>query len=194
MTESGAETQVWSICIRLLHWLTVVVLAAQITIAFALMGEPGMATMRWLPLHMSVGVSILGIVMIRLVWRVFERSPARPLRPAIRRLGFLVHVSLYTLILAIVITGWFAYSPMPLMRPVRLFGALPTPTAPRPEGVSTRDFARIHLSLVWAFLAVVSIHVAAALLHASLFCDGLLKGMLFSRSASASNQRGPHRR
>lgn len=183
MSESGAVTQAWSIGIRLLHWLTAVVLAAQITIAFALMGRSGMATMQWLPLHMSVGVSILGIVVIRLVWRVFERTPARPLRPAIRRFGLLVHVSLYALILAVVITGWFAYSPMPLMPAARLFGGLPTPTAPRLDGLSARDFALIHRSLVWAFLAVVGIHVAAALLHASLFRDDLLKGMLFGRSA-----------
>lgn len=176
---SGSGRHVWSVGIRLLHWLTVVVLAAQIMVAFVRMGGPGMATVLWLPFHMSLGVSILCVILVRLVWRRFEAVPVRRLSPAIQRLGSLVHVSLYTLILAVVITGWFAYSPRPLMPPAHLFGEVPMPTAPRIGGVSARDFALIHRSLVYAFLALVSIHVAAALVHAFILRDGIPRAMLF---------------
>jgi cytochrome b561 len=181
ITGTGSGRHVWSVGIRLLHWLTVVVLAVQITVGFALMGGPGMATMRWLPFHMSLGVSILGVILIRIIWRVFEVAPTRRPSPAIRRLGSLVHVSLYVLIFAIVITGWFAYRPVPLTPPAHLFGRLPAPTAPRIEGVSARDFALIHRSLVYAFLALVGTHVAAALVHAFILRDGIPRAMLFGR-------------
>jgi cytochrome b561 len=180
-TESGSGKHRWSVGIRLLHWLTVIVLAAQITVAFSQMGGPGIATIRWLPFHMSLGVSILGVILIRVVWRAFEAAPTRRLSPRIQRLGSLVHVSLYVLILAVVITGWFAYRPVPLTPPAHLFGKLPAPMAPRIEGVSARDFALIHRSLVYAFLALVGTHIAAALVHVIILRDGILGAMLFSR-------------
>ncbi len=181
VSESGSGKHGWSVGIRLLHWLTVVVLAAQITAAFSLMGGPGMATMRWLPFHMSLGASILGVILIRIVRRAFEAAPTRRLSPRIRRLGSLVHISLYLVIFAVVITGWFAYRPVPLTPPAHLFGKLPVPTAPRIGGISARDFALIHRSLVYAFLALVGTHVAAALLHAIILRDGILSAMLFGR-------------
>lgn len=140
-----------------------------------------MATMRWLPFHMSLGASILGVILIRIVWRAFEAAPTRRLSPRIRRLGSLVHVSLYVLIFAVVITGWFAYRPVPLTPPAHLFGKLPVPTAPRIEGISARDFALIHRSLVYAFLALVGTHIAAALVHAIILRDGIPSAMLFGR-------------
>jgi cytochrome b561 len=176
ITGTGSGRHVWSVGIRLLHWLTVVVLAVQITVGFALMGGPGMATMRWLPFHMSLGVSILGVILIRIIWRAFEAAPTRRLSPRIRQLGSLLHVSLY-----LVITGWFAYRPVPLTPPAHLFGRLPAPAAPRIEGISAPDFALIHRGLVYAFLALVGTHIAAALVHAIILRDGILSAMLFSR-------------
>jgi cytochrome b561 len=149
MTARGEGKFAWSLGIRLLHWLTAALVGVQIAFAFALMGGSGMAKVLWLPFHVSVGVSIFSIIFVRLVWRVFERAPARPASPLVRRLAAFVHASLYLLILAVVLTGWLAYSPAPLMPPARLFSYMPLPTAPRFQAISPREFAMIHLTLVW---------------------------------------------
>jgi cytochrome b561 len=41
---------------------------------------------------------------------------------------------------------------------------------------------RLHSDLFWIFAAFVAIHIMAALTHAMLFRDGVMSGMLFSRS------------
>jgi cytochrome b561 len=181
MRAIGQKTGGWSLGLRLLHWLTVVVLATQLVIGFFLFG-PGMATHHWMPFHISIGASVLGIVLFRLAWRLFESRPLRTDSPALRHFSTAVHVALYVLIIAVVLTGWLAYRPAPLMPPARLFGFLVVPRAPDVLGLSARNFASAHSALVWAFLVFVAAHVAAALVHAVYFRDAVVRGMLFGRS------------
>lgn len=120
----------WALGIRLLHWLTVLALAFQLVVAFGPMKGPGMATMNWLPVHMSAGVTILAIIVLRLGWRAFTKAPVQPISRSSQRARIAFHVSIYALILAVLITGWLGYRPMPFMPPARLFGDLPVPLAP----------------------------------------------------------------
>lgn len=173
----------WSVGIRLLHWLTVVLLAAEVVVAFGPMKEAGMASMLWMPSHITIGVTILFIAVLRLGNRAFTRAPARPSSRWLRLASVGVHASLYALILAIVITGWLAYRPMPLMQPARLFGRLPIPIAPNVGGLTARDFIAIHSTVFWVLAALVALHVAAAAAHA-IFRDGVMGSMLFRRAGA----------
>jgi len=173
--------QSWSLAVRLLHWLTVVALAAQLAVAFGPMAGPGMAPMNWLPLHMSIGVTVIAMILLRLFWRVFTKVPVRPLPRPVRFAGALVHACLYVTILAVLITGWLGYRPMPFMPPARLFGSLPVPLAPTMGGLSARAFAVLHAKLVWLLLGLVGVHVLAALAHAALLRDGVMRGMSLGR-------------
>jgi cytochrome b561 len=178
----------WHFGIRLLHWLTVIALAAQIAIAFGPMNGPGMATMNWLPLHMSIGVTILVAIVLRLCWRIFTRAPVRPTSRFMRFATTFFHVFLYVTILAVLITGWLGYRPMPFMPPARLFGNLPVPLAPSVGALSARGFAFVHQKLVWIMLGLVGVHVLAALVHFALLRDGVMRSMFFSRSNTASRE------
>lgn len=177
----------WSLVLRLLHWLTAGVVAAQITLAFTVLSGTGMTTMRWLPVHMSLGLTIFAIVLVRLSWRVFDNAPVRPLAPEVRLIGSVVHAGLYLLVLAVVITGWLAHRPSPLMPAALLFGSIPMPIAPRLQSISPRDFAMVHDSLVWAFLGLIAVHVGAVLVHALVLRDRVLQGMLFGREIAQRN-------
>ncbi|MER8753881.1 cytochrome b [Mesorhizobium sp. M1050] len=176
----------WHLSIRLLHWLTVIALAAQIAIAFGPMNGPGMATMNWLPLHMSIGVTILAIIVLRLCWRILTRPPVRQTSRPARFATSFFHVLLYVTILAVLMTGWLGYRPMPLMPPARLFGALPVPLAPSVG--AARTFAFIHAKLVWILLGFVGVHILAAFIHFVLFRDGVMRSMFFGKSNTASRQ------
>ena len=170
----------WSLGIRLLHWLTVIALAVQLAIGFFLFG-PGMATHVWMPIHISVGAGIFGIVIVRLAWRLFDHAPKRMASPAFRRLAALVHASLYTLIVAVLITGWMAFRPAPFMPPAKLLGFFAVPQAPSVPDFSVRDLATAHSILVWVFLSFVALHLAAAVVHGVILRDGIVEGMLWSR-------------
>lgn len=178
----------WNFGIRLLHWLTVIALAAQIAIAFGPMDGPGMATMNWLPLHMSIGVTILAIIVLRLCWRLFTRAPVRQTSRPVRFATSFFHMLLYITILAVLITGWLGYRPMPFMPPARLFGNLPVPLAPSVSALSARGFALIHAKLVWVLLGLAGVHILAALVHFVLLRDGVMRSMFFSRSNTASRE------
>lgn len=172
----------WALGVRLLHWLTVLVLAFQIVVAFGPMKGPGMAAMNWLPIHMSVGVTILAIVVLRLGWRAFTKAPAQPYSRSWHRARTIFHLSIYALILAVLITGWLGYRPMPFMPPARLFGDVPVPIAPSVGPSSARVFAFIHAKLVWMLLGLIGIHIAAALVHFALIRDDVMRGISFGRA------------
>ncbi|PBB68413.1 cytochrome B [Mesorhizobium sp. WSM4312] len=184
---SGKPRLHWHFGIRLLHWLTVAALAAQIAIAFGPMRGPGMAMMNWLPLHMSIGATILAIIVLRLCWRSFTRAPARPTSRFVRFATAFFHMLLYVTILAVLITGWLGYRPMPFMPPARLFGTLPVPLAPSVGALSARGFAFVHQKLVWIMLGLVGIHVLAATVHLGLLSDGVMRSMVFGRPKTASH-------
>ena len=179
----------WHFGIRLLHWLAVIALAAQIAIAFGPMKGPGMAMMNWLPLHMSIGVAILAIIVLRLCWRIFTRAPVRPTSRFMRFATAFFHVFLYVTILAILISGWLGYRPMPFMPPARLFGNLPVPLAPSVGALSARGFALVHAKLVWILLGLAGVHVLGALVHFTLLRDGVMQSMIFGRSNMASREK-----
>ena len=137
--------------------------------------------MLWLPSHISTGVLIFLLTVFRLVIRVCTRAPDRsPSLPA-RAAAALVQWCLYAFVLAAVITGWLAYRPMPLMPPARLFGSLPIPKAPSFAGLNARDFIAVHSTLFWVLVAAM---------HAVLFRDGVMSGMLFRRSREAKAEDG----
>ena len=177
----NVSDQRWSLGVRLLHWLTVVALAAQLAVAFGPMAGSGMAPMNWLPLHMSIGVTVIAMIFLRIFWRIFDKAPVRPLPRYVRFAGALVHICLYATILAVLITGWLGYRPIPFMPPARLFGSLPVPLAPTVDGLSARSFAVLHARLVWILLGLAGIHVLAALAHVVLLRDGVMRGMSFGR-------------
>ena len=178
----------WHFGIRLLHWLTVIALAAQIAIAFGPMRGPGMAMINWLPLHMSIGATILAIIVLRLCWRIFTRTPVRPTSRFMRSATAFFHMLLYGTILAVLITGWLGYRPMPFMPPARLFGILPMPLAPSVGALSARGFAFVHQKLVWIMLGLVGIHVLAAMVHLVLLRDGVMRSMVLGRPKTASRE------
>jgi len=185
---SGKPRLHWHFGIRLLHWLTVIALAAQIAIAFGPMRGPGMTMMNWLPLHMSIGVTILTIVVLRLCWRSFTQAPVRPTSRFLRFATAFFHVLLYVTILAVLITGWLGYRPMPFMPPARLFGTLPVPLAPSVGALSARGFAFVHQKLVWIMLGLIGVHVLAAMVHLGLLRDGVMRSMVFGRPETASRE------
>ncbi|RWM17055.1 MAG: cytochrome b [Mesorhizobium sp.] len=171
----------WHPAVKLLHWLTVAALAWQVVVALGPMKGPGVIAMTWLPTHISIGVTLFCILVLRLVVRAVTKAPDRQAHWLVRSAGASVHACLYGLILSVVITGWLAYRPMPLMPPTRLFGFLSVPRPPNVAGLTARDFIAIHDTLFWILVAFIGLHVLAALIHSVLFRDGVMKGMLFGR-------------
>ena len=58
--------------------------------------------------HKSLGITVMGLVLLHLLWRAANPPPALPAAyPSWeRRIAKIAHVTMYTLILALPLSGW----------------------------------------------------------------------------------------
>jgi cytochrome b561 len=164
---------------KTLHWLIVLLLIAQFTFAWTMphIGRDTPVT-TLISLHFTFGVVILSVAIVRLVWRATHGEPApEPGLPRWQSLsGEIVHWLLYALLFVIPLLGWMDASRRGM--PVVMFGLeLPKLLETRAPGWGwTGD---VHGLLAnYLMLALVGLHVAAALYHHFVMRDGVLKRML----------------
>lgn len=111
-----------------LHRLIVVLLAAQFAIAWTMPEiHQGTIPERLSNWHLSTGVLILIVMLVRLVWRSTHRAPAAPadLTPALKLLSRGTHYILYGLLIVLPLLGWANASARDW--PVTVFGTIRLP-------------------------------------------------------------------
>lgn len=167
----------WSPGFRLIHWASAALLGFALWMGLVAMG--GFATMVWLPTHVTVGAGLLILLLARLIWRGFERRPAHRSRlPWIA--ARTVHVAIYVTFLAVMVTGWIAYRPMPLMPPVLVAGTVALPVFPFPSILPPLPYASLHRTLTWTLVALIVVHILAAGFHL-VMRDGVFSAMTYRR-------------
>ena len=178
MAKNG-ENAGYSGLAKLLHWTVVALLIAQFVVAWT-MPEIKRDTKpeTLINLHLSFGVLILAVAVIRLGWRAThpEPPPQDSVPPWQVQSARVVHWLLYALLFAVPILGWINASWRGF--PVIMFGLeLPKLVATRAPGL--RWTGDVHGLLAnYLLLALVGLHVAAALYHYLIRRDGVLQRML----------------
>lgn len=163
---------------KFLHWLIAAILIGQLALGW-LMPEVrrGMAPGTAMNVHMSIGVIVLGLIVVRLAWRVthpVEPDPA--LRGWQRASSEAVHWLLDALVLVTTVTGWFYASMRGWTVSVFSLFSLPALT---PEGSQLgRAIGRLHESATAILAIVIGLHVAAALAHLFVYRDEVVRRML----------------
>jgi cytochrome b561 len=166
---------------QFLHWIVVALLIVQVTLGKIAHELPvGLERLAMMSRHKSVGITILGIAVIRLAWRWIDRPPLLPPMPrwqaAAARLN---HWALYALLFALPLTGWLMSSAA--NRPVSWFGLAQLPDFVAPDAGLKEALEETHELLVNVLFALAGLHVAAAIKHQFLDRDGLLFRMLPGR-------------
>jgi cytochrome b561 len=177
-TESASRAPVphYNRTARALHWAMAIVI-----IPLLLLGQQTMGShdARWLPtLHASLGLVLVLLFAIRLFWRWKHPPPANESGSAWERVAARVaHTLLYCGMVLIPLTGWLAYTEHVRrslgMRPASWFG-FRIPLLPD-YGI---NWHRIHNWGGKLVLALIVLHVAAALKHHFLDKDNTLERML----------------
>jgi cytochrome b561 len=161
-----------------LHWLLALVILVGFIIGFQMADEPPSPTrVRWINYHKWIGVTILGLSLLRLLWRLGHRPPALPdsMQPWQQTASNWVHRALYLFFFAVPLIGW-AYSSALGFHVVYL-GLVPLPDL-APKNKALADvLIDVHATLAWTLAALVGLHVAAALKHHFVDKDGLLRRM-----------------
>ena len=177
----------YGVVTKALHWATVVLLAAQFTVGYALTGADApleWAIDRWLGgdeegllwVHVGLGLSLLVVAAVRTAWRVTTPLPpwAEVLSARERRVASLVERVLYWLLwlipasgLALLLLGGEDWE---------LAGGseFPSPF----ELVDDDVVLAAHVATHVAFFATLALHVGLVLRHTVVSRDGLLRRML----------------
>ena len=163
---------------KLFHWTIVVLLAIQLPLGWLMPDiRRGMAPGEAMTLHVSIGITVFVLIVLRLVWRLTHPVAPESTLPGWQRLGSeAVHWMLYFIVLATTLTGWSFEAARGWQ--IRLYGLARLPSLV-PEG-STLGHAlgELHASLVWVLVALVSVHVLAALVHLLVYKDRVMHRML----------------
>jgi cytochrome b561 len=124
----------------------------------------GIQKLKLYALHKSIGLTLLGLAVLRLGWRATERRPETPPMPAWQRRGAAVtHGLLYALMFAVPITGWLFNSAAGF--PLQWFGLANLP-ALGPADPSLKAIAHhLHVGGVWLLVVLAAIHAVAAIKH-----------------------------
>jgi cytochrome b561 len=162
-----------------LHWLILALLVVQFTAAWTMphIGRNTPVT-ALISVHFTMGIVILAVAVVRLGWRAThgEPEPEAGVPRWQTTLARIVHWLLYLLLFILPIIGWINASWRGM--PIVMFGLeLPHLVAAPAAGWGwTGD---VHSLLAnYLLLALVGLHVAAALYHYFIRRDGVLQRML----------------
>lgn len=171
-----------------LHWLIAVLILTGFTIG-ANMVDLRMSPekVRLFSYHKWIGITVLGLALMRTVWRLTHAAPPDEPMPAWQRwLAHATHALLYLLMLIVPLMGWL-YSSADGYTVVYL-GLWPLPNLVPKDPALARVLVTIHTGLAWTLFYVVLLHVAGALKHHFIDRDATLRRMLRFRSQRAAGK------
>ncbi len=163
---------------KVLHWLIVALLVVQYLIGWLMPDiHRGMKPGAGMTFHISFGMTILVLIVLRLAWRLTHPvAPESSLPPWQRLSSEVVHWALYVLVLATTLTGWLFASFRGWSVP--LFYFMPMPMLASDNAAAGKAIDGLHQAAEWALLVVIGIHVAAALAHIFVYRDRIMQRML----------------
>ena len=128
--------------------------------------------------HKWIGVTVLILAVVRTVWRHIYRPPDLPATMAgwEQSAAFAMHIFLYVLILVAPLTGWLMSSATGFQ--TVLFGVIPLPDLVGKDKELGLFLLELHRNMDYLLIALVGIHIAAALKHHFLSHDDVLSQMI----------------
>ncbi|KQS51391.1 MULTISPECIES: cytochrome b [unclassified Sphingomonas] len=158
-----------------LHWLVALGIVVNVGLAWV---WPYLADDHVRPvidLHKSVGITVLGLAIMRLLWRATHRPPALPTRYQRWEVtvSHVTHWLLYAIIFAMPLSGWIMDSAWKdaATHPMYLYGLVQWPRIafgsidPATRETLHTVFGAAHAWLAYILYALVGLHVAGALKH-----------------------------
>ena len=149
-----------------LHWLVALLIFAGFPLGLYMVDLPlSPDKLKLYSYHKWIGVTVLLLVAVRLAWRLTHTPPPLPAGIAAwqRHASAAVHGLLYVLMVAIPLSGWLMSSAKGFQ--TVWFGVLPLPDLLDKNRELGELLARVHKTLNFTLLALVVMHVGAALQH-----------------------------
>ena len=184
---------------RGLHWATALLVLTLygLSLAWERMPKGGPKHLA-IVTHMSLGILLTFVLIIRIAWRLSPRSTPQDREPGVRGLvARVMHMALYVCLVLQVLSGWnFHWAEG---EPLSFFGLLIMPPFDYPDE-APRVIGLVHYWTGTITVALAFLHAAAALYHHFVLHDDVLTRMMPNLAtmpqAMQSEQKlseGPHR-
>jgi cytochrome b561 len=163
----------------LLHWLLALMMISLFAVGLWMSDLPlSPLKLKIYSYHKWAGITVFGLVALRLSYRLFNPPPAPPHMPAWQLLvSKITHGVLYGLMFLIPLSGWL-YSSAAGYTTV-YFGVWALPDLVEKSESLKEILHETHEILNFTMIALVGLHAAAALKHQFIDKDGLLRRMWF---------------
>jgi cytochrome b561 len=161
-----------------LHWLVAISVLSLLTVGLYMTGlKISPVKLQIYMLHKSFGLLVLALMLVRVLWRMTHRPPPLPnSMPSWQKMASGVsHALMYLLLLAMPISGWLMNSASGF--PTKLFSVLPLPQLIARDSDAFTRWQSVHSYLAYALIALVLLHIAAALKHFLLGRDQVMARM-----------------
>jgi cytochrome b561 len=167
----------------ILHWLVALLIVAAFVLGTIMTDMRISPTkLQYYSYHKWLGVTVLGLVALRLITRLLTQAPAYPahMSELQKKVANGTHVFLYFLMFAVPLSG-YVYT-CAAGYPVVYLGLIELPSiiAPAPELKHT--LKEVHEILSNLMLFTVLLHIAAAVKHQVIDKDGLMRRMMPGKS------------
>jgi cytochrome b561 len=162
----------------LLHWVIALLVFALFAVGWNMVDLPrGPDRSYNFALHKSLGLTVFGLAVVRLVWRYFHRPPPYPESMARWRITLArsAHLLFYVLLILQPVSGYISSSFSGYS--TKYFG-LPLPGWGWRDPPLNEFFTEIHVMNSVLFLVLIGVHVAGALTHLFDQDRGILRRIL----------------
>ena len=175
-----------------LHWLIAIGIFLNLKSGLGFDDLPKDQAAAAFAFHESIGISVLGLVVLRVLWRMGNPPPPplANLKPLERRVSLGIHHLLYLLSVLIPLSGWLTASAhkdagghgMVLFNKVPWFnfpgfGGLGDPARHQAHEL----LGAVHSACAWVIMAALVLHVGGALKHQFIDREKMLQRMWFGR-------------
>jgi cytochrome b561 len=171
LSDPAAADRRYSRAAMALHWAIAALIVVQLLLGWYMndvVPDHSPAQDRVQVVHVSLGLTTLLLVLIRIGIRLTHRPPAMPpgLAAWERTLAHATHILLYLLMLAIPLTGWALLTAR--HEPIQFWGVdwFNLPGVPEHSRPVSSTLKALHIGLLkWTVLATLLLHVAGAVKH-----------------------------
>lgn len=162
---------------RALHWIMAILILFNLFLGFAHDALP--RDWKVMPVHKSIGLTVLALAVARILWRFTRGAPALPAgMPAWEKgAAHATHFAFYAFMLVLPLTGWIMTSAGD--RPLSWFFLFDVPKFAVAKGDAIVGISgEAHEILGFAWAALLVLHGLAAMRHHFILKDGVLRRMI----------------
>ena len=173
----------------ILHWVIAVLIICNVALGLSADLLPDDWVRPVIDTHKSIGITVLGLALLRILWRVSHKPPPLPREfPSWERTAaHIAHFLLYLLMIALPLSGWAHDSAWKAAatHPMQLFHLVPWPRMgfimnldPAVKEPLHDKLGALHTWLGYALYALLAMHVGGALKHQWIDRHSVIKRMV----------------